>query len=130
MREDSRRSTWLNSLALDFVPISSALSFRWKQSAKDQRPIFLNTGEALRAHDRILGEQNSITLVFVHFLQTYQSVFPIRTGSGEALHSSPSHDVLLVLLLMDKSVRIDMVRRQTLHCLLRVTRLSSPYGTS
>ena len=67
MREDSGHSTWLNSLALDFVPISSALRFRWKQSAKDQGPIFLNTGEVLRAHDRILGEQN----LALHFLEKF-----------------------------------------------------------
>ena len=77
----------------------------------------------LRAHDRILGEQNSITpsslIIEIHFLQTHQSVFPIHTGLGFGflllLH------VVLVLLPVDKSVGIDMVRCQTLHCSLRVT---------
>ena len=39
------------------------------------------TGEVLRTYDRILAEQNSITLVFVHFLQTHQSVLPILSAS-------------------------------------------------
>ena len=60
------------SLTLNFVPLNSALRFRWKQSAKDQGPIFLNMGEVLRAHDRILGEQNSA----VHFLEKFSQAIP------------------------------------------------------
>ena len=58
MREDSGHNTWLNRLALDFVPIGSALKFRRKQSAKTKGQ-FLNTGEVLRAHGSF-GEQTSI----------------------------------------------------------------------
>ena len=58
----------LNSLALDFLPISHS-KVSLETVGKRPRANFLNTGEVLRAHDRILGEQNSA----LHFLDKFAS---------------------------------------------------------